>query len=201
MIVVAMISLLPGALIGVAVFFLVRRFASSATALTAACIVGFVCALALVTPTLNWIVAKTTTTQLNAASSRAAEIMRTPALPADRISDFCFQISLRSASPIADFQMSQQDFVDWMTAEGWQPQEFNDPAGRVELRGANRGSENSGSMIVSTSTSVYPLRSGNGQQEHLVTRGHLVNQRVGDSTRTFIYDADTERVYFSHSIY
>lgn len=198
MIVVALLSALPGVLVGLAVFFLGKRFISPSIAATAACIVGFVAAVALTSPTLNWIITQSTDTQLNFDTAQAAEIMGTPALTADHISDFCFQISFLSTSPIADFEMSHQDFINWMIAEGWQPQEFNDQNGRVDLKGSNLGDAE---VSVSITASVYPLRSGAGQQEHLVTRGHLVHQQEGSSVRTLIRDADSGRVYFSHAIY
>lgn len=197
MIVVAFLSLVPAGLIAAVIFLVGKHFSSTTVAATAACIGGFAVSLLLAQPTLNWITSQFINTQLNSDSELALDIMRTAQLPADRISDFCFQTSFRSSSPIADFEMSKQDFIDWMTAEGWEPQEFNDETGHIQLKGSNNRQDNSASMTAQ----VYPLRSGGGQRKHLVTHGHLVHRRVGNSARTFIYDVDSGRVYFCHSIY
>ena len=197
MIVVALASILPAFLIGAAIFFALRHVASPTFSVAAASIAAFAFAVFSSSPTLNWIVEKSTNTRLNTDSEIALKVMGTPKLPADTISDFCYQTSFRSSSPIADFKMSQPDFLKWMSAEGWEAQEFNSETGHVDLKGSNLTTETAGSIT----TAVYPLRSGAGQQEHLVTSGNLVYRRSGDSIRTFIYDLGSERVYFSHSIY
>ena len=197
MIVVALVSLLPAALIGLIVFLIAKRFASSITSVITAGVVGFAFATAFGSPTLNWIVSKSTNTELDSNAALAPEVMRTHELPVSQISDFCYQTSLTSSSPIADFRMSQHDFTGWMAAEGWHPQEFNAYDGRVQLQPPNIDTGVSASLTAT----VYPLRSGGGQEEHVVKHGLLVRERVGDSIRMFIYDVASERVYFSHSIY
>ena len=197
MIVVAILSFVPAGLIAAAIFLVGKRFTSIGVSATAACIAGFVVSLFLTQPTLSWIVSQSTDTRLNCNPNLASEVMETAELNADLIADFCFQTSFRSSSPVADFKMPLPDFLDWMMAEGWDPQEFNDESGHVQLRVSNSGDE----KPISVTTKVFPLRSRGGQGEHLVTHGYLVHKRVGESARTFIYDMDSERVYFCHSIY
>jgi hypothetical protein len=186
------ISAIPAAIIAAAIFFVGKRLGYQTLATVVAILGAYVTVFLLISPVLNWFIFKSTRTELNADPGSPPGIMRDIGLPAEHISDFCFEVSPLSVSPRADFDLPERDFIQWMSSQGWQAQEFRVESGRAKLVGSNVKESKT------FNSRVYPLRVETRWEEHVVNHGYCVKAERGTSILRFIYDLETGRVYFEH---
>ena len=168
-----MLSVLVAVMAGGAIRVVCKRLRRPVLGENLSIVCGIIIGGLLFIPMFRWVDAKATVTKLGVDPASLSGHWCDIDLPTHAVDDFCFQISGRDSSPRADFQMPKEAFVQWMTSQGWPPQEFRtDAEGMIESVGTKHHDDYLDPMDVT----VYPLRSGRGFGGLIVEKGYYVGR-------------------------
>lgn len=126
-----------------------------------------------ISPLFRWAQSATTTTAIDAAPDVADRVMAFRGLPPGTATDFSYIGSAGGTRLLADFQMNEEDYLNWMRSQGWEP-----------------------TRIGEEGVAVYSVRSYQSGQESRVQRGWSYYwQTPGnpDSTERYTFDAEQNR--------
>ncbi|MCG8584255.1 MAG: hypothetical protein MI757_06045 [Pirellulales bacterium] len=155
------------------------------------CFGNYVLFFALLWPMILLTTRLTTTTKIDIDPRQGEQYLESENLPPGTTSDFCYRYSFVGVTELADFQMSKVDFMRWMEANDWKPVRFE----HQDVVSMPTGEE---STLVSTD--AMPVR--DHPQRLRVDRGFIHCVFLGgDRTKTYIYDLDTGRAYYSRTTY
>src|SRR5436190_6250726 len=114
----AMLVALVGWAVGFLAYSIARKFyARGASAF--AILSGFAVAMALFVPTLVLLGKASTTTLVDMDPREGERRLKPWGLPASTTSDFCYRHSFVGVEVMADFQMSEANFLRWMRTQNW----------------------------------------------------------------------------------
>lgn len=188
-----------GAGLGALVFFMTRRRVAQKFAAGLAIFFALGLTVSL-TPLFLVSLAKAGTTTLIDLNPREGEKrLSFVGLPKNTTSDFCYRVSVVGTTLLADFQMTEADFLSWMETQNWKAVPFDHgPDERfipIDL-GSKSGFE--------ADSVVYPVRQYESRLPKQVKRGHCFfssKPNNPDNTIRIIYDRDEKRTYVEHTTY
>lgn len=159
--------------------------------------IGVLLFIVLLWPLTRWMATVTTTTHVNLDPRKGEALLEFVGLPSNTTTDFCYRQSWIGATILADFQMSEPNFLSWLKSQGWNPVKFELAPGSGFIEWPIDGD-----MLLSTS--VYPVRGYSDYRTVNVERGYcyfFAKEDNPDNTIKIIYDLDSHRVYFEHTTY
>lgn len=136
-----------------------------------------------------------TATRLNAPPRDGESRLAFVHIPPNTTSDFNYRYSLIGVTLLADFKMSEADYLAWMESQDLKPTRFEI---KTDDQGFN-GADYWGPVV-----RVLPVRtysSGTSLQLHRGYRATTSMPNNPDNTTTYIYDLEDGRVYFMHTTY
>ena len=176
-----------------------RRLRTRRTINILAALSGIAVVLASVIPAIVLLSTTATTARIAIDPREGEKRLAQFGLPANTTSDFCYRISAVGISVLADFQMSEADFLSWMSSQRWKTVAFD--------HGPNESAitvENANFPNFHTDDLVYPVREYESRTERQVKRGYCYYWSMPgnfDNTIKIIYDRDTNRAYLEHTTY
>ncbi len=146
-------------------------------------------------PITQWCAGASTTTRIAMNPRDGEKRLEFVGLPSNTTSDFCFRSSLVGVTILADFQMSEEDFLRWMISQGWNavPFQIEDDEPMIQLP--------DGTYMEVT---VYPVRDYKSGKQTTVHRGYCCltpGKDISDNTKKIIYDLNSGRAYFEYHNY
>ena len=188
-----------GAAVSLAVFRALARFGRARSGAIFGAIAGFIVATASFVPAISCL-SKATTTTLIAMDPREGERrLSFVGVPANTTSDFSYRYALVGTTVLADFQMSENDFLNWMNIQQWNPVAFDHGPNEFAIPVENANFPN-----FHTDDLVYPVREYESRTQRQVKRGYCYYWSMPgnfDNTIKIIYDRDTNRAYVEHTTY
>lgn len=144
-----------------------------------------------------WLAKASTTTLVGIDGREGEQRLSNLGLPPGSTSDFCLRYSAVGSSPVADFRMSEQDFLAWMKAKQWAVTTLSagDEFCEIVLEDGRN---------MSVDLTVLPVRDYEKNAGRTVKRGYCYYwSKPGneDFTNTIFYDLDEGRVYYTHTSY
>ena len=138
-------------------------------------------------PTLNWMTDTATTTVIGMDWEGGGARLTSLGLPENSASDICYRSSIVGVTFLADFDISEADFLAWMQLQDWGIVPFDLNSGRTSI-----------------DASVHPVREYDPETPLAIERGYCFftsKPNNPDNTTTVIYDLDTGRAYVRCTTY
>ena len=198
---IALVALATSGVIGIAAGYLVLRIAryygKPVAGLLGAIVVAFVAAVSSLYPVLFLYVDAATETLIAMDPREGEARLRFVGLPPNTTTDFCYRFSPVGVTILADFNMSEADFLAWMDSRKWKAVEFS--------FGPNEtGIDWTDGAHTYLDMTVYPVRQYESHTPLQVKHGYCFYKSRPDNpdnTVTVIYDLDSGRAYVQHTTY
>ena len=132
-------------------------------------------------------------------SAEGERLLRHVGLPSGTTEDFCYRFSLVGVTVLADFTISEPEFLRWMGSQGWTASRFHTDGTDGFVACAVEGG---GKHYVDVS--VSPVRTYDAGVELVPKEGYVFftsHPDHADNTTTIIYDLEAGRAYYRATTY
>jgi len=183
----SIIATTVGVVIGQLIYKLADRHGRPKLGTVMANLVGFGVGIALFVNLVGWLANASTTTLIDMDPHDGEQRISFLGGPPQNTSDFCYRRSAAGVLLMADFNISEADFLIWMKSQKWETVNFDLRAGDVFIEGPG------------IEPLVYPIRTYETQTPLRVKRGYCYYHFEGKPGHTrstqIIYDLDSGRAY------